>query len=82
MRAGALRDCFGRAHATRANGGSSSLDVHRVFASRCAQPSVVDLLSTAGGLVFGGTEEGNFIALDAETGKTRAWLESQCAAKK
>ena len=27
------------------------------------------LLSTAGGLVFGGTEEGNFFALDAETGK-------------
>lgn len=27
------------------------------------------LLSTAGGLVFGGTEEGNFLALDAETGK-------------
>ena len=24
---------------------------------------------TAGGLVFGGTEEGNFLALDAETGK-------------
>ena len=27
------------------------------------------LLSTAGGLVFGGSEEGNFFALDAETGK-------------
>ena len=27
------------------------------------------LLSTAGGLVFGGTEEGNFFALDADTGK-------------
>ena len=27
------------------------------------------LLSTAGGLVFSGTEEGNFFALDAETGK-------------
>ena len=27
------------------------------------------LLSTGGGLVFGGTEEGNFFALDAETGK-------------
>lgn len=27
------------------------------------------LLSTAGGLVFGGTEEGNFLALEAETGK-------------
>jgi len=27
------------------------------------------LLSTAGGLVFGGAEEGNFFALDAEGGK-------------
>jgi alcohol dehydrogenase (cytochrome c) len=27
------------------------------------------LLSTAGGLVFGGTEEGNFFALDSDTGK-------------
>jgi alcohol dehydrogenase (cytochrome c) len=28
------------------------------------------LLSTAGALVFGGAEEGNFFALDAETGKS------------
>jgi len=27
------------------------------------------VLSTAGGLLFGGTDEGNFFALDAETGK-------------
>ena len=32
-------------------------------------PPWTSLLSTAGGLVFGGTEEGNFLALDAETGK-------------
>ena len=32
-------------------------------------PGWTSLLSTAGGLVFGGTEEGNFIALDAESGK-------------
>ena len=32
-------------------------------------PGFSSLLSTAGGLVFGGTEEGNFIALDAGTGK-------------
>jgi alcohol dehydrogenase (cytochrome c) len=32
-------------------------------------PGFSSLLSTAGGLVFGGTEEGNFIALDAESGK-------------
>ena len=30
-------------------------------------PGWTSLLSTAGGLVFGGTEEGNFFALDAET---------------
>ena len=33
-------------------------------------PGFSSLLSTAGGLVFSGTEEGNFIALDAETGKS------------
>ncbi len=32
-------------------------------------PPVAGLLSTAGGLVFGGTEEGNFFALDAESGR-------------
>jgi alcohol dehydrogenase (cytochrome c) len=32
-------------------------------------PPWTGLLSTAGGLVFGGTEEGNFFALDAETGR-------------
>jgi alcohol dehydrogenase (cytochrome c) len=32
-------------------------------------PPWAGLLSTAGGLVFGGSEEGNFFALDAETGK-------------
>ena len=32
-------------------------------------PPLAGLLSTAGGLVFGGTEEGNFFALDADTGK-------------
>jgi alcohol dehydrogenase (cytochrome c) len=33
------------------------------------QPGMDGVLSTAGGLVFSGTEEGNFFALDAETGK-------------
>ena len=33
------------------------------------QPGMGGLLSTAGNLVFGGTEEGNFFALDAENGK-------------
>jgi alcohol dehydrogenase (cytochrome c) len=32
-------------------------------------PGWTSLLSTAGDLVFGGTEEGNFFALDAESGK-------------
>jgi alcohol dehydrogenase (cytochrome c) len=32
-------------------------------------PPWTGLMSTAGGLVFGGTEEGNFFALDADTGK-------------
>ena len=32
-------------------------------------PPMSGVLSTAGGLVFGGTDEGNFFALDAETGK-------------
>ena len=33
------------------------------------QPGMDGLLSTGGNLVFGGTEEGNFFALDAENGK-------------
>ena len=33
------------------------------------QPGMNGLMSTAGGLVFGGTEEGNFFALDAANGK-------------
>ena len=32
-------------------------------------PGMDGVMSTAGGLVFGGTEEGNFFALDAATGK-------------
>jgi len=32
-------------------------------------PGFTSLLSTAGGLVFGGSQEGNFFALDAESGK-------------
>jgi alcohol dehydrogenase (cytochrome c) len=33
-------------------------------------PPWAGLLSTAGGLVFGGSEEGRFFALDGETGQT------------
>jgi alcohol dehydrogenase (cytochrome c) len=36
---------------------------------RLLSPGWSSLLSTAGGLVFGGTDEGNFFALDADTGK-------------
>jgi alcohol dehydrogenase (cytochrome c) len=36
---------------------------------RLITPPLAGLLSTAGDLVFGGAEEGNFFALDAETGK-------------
>jgi alcohol dehydrogenase (cytochrome c) len=37
---------------------------------RLHSPPWAGVLSTAGGLVFGGSEEGNFYALDAETGKS------------
>ena len=45
-----------------------------VFASSASTVALppagsTSLLSTAGGLVFGGTEEGNFFALDAANGK-------------
>ena len=36
---------------------------------RLHTPPVAGLLSTAGGLVFGGTEQGDFFALDASSGK-------------
>jgi alcohol dehydrogenase (cytochrome c) len=36
---------------------------------RLHSPSWVGTLATAGGLVFSGTDEGNFFALDAVTGK-------------
>jgi len=40
-----------------------------VWEYRLHSPGWTSLISTAGGLVFGGTEEGNFLALDAATGK-------------
>jgi alcohol dehydrogenase (cytochrome c) len=36
---------------------------------RMLSPGWTSLLSTAGGLLFGGSDEGNFFALDAESGK-------------
>ena len=41
----------------------------RKWEFRLLSPAWVPVLSTAGGLVFSGTDEGNFFALDAETGK-------------
>jgi len=36
---------------------------------RTNAPATAGILSTAGGLVFSGADEGNFFALDASTGK-------------
>jgi alcohol dehydrogenase (cytochrome c) len=41
----------------------------RKWEFRLHSPSWVGTLATAGGLVFSGSDEGNFFALDAETGK-------------
>ncbi|MGH9686073.1 MAG: PQQ-dependent dehydrogenase, methanol/ethanol family [Candidatus Acidiferrales bacterium] len=41
----------------------------RKWEYRMLAPAEVSTLSTAGGLVFAGSNEGNFFALDAETGK-------------
>ncbi|HXX20243.1 MAG TPA: PQQ-dependent dehydrogenase, methanol/ethanol family [Candidatus Acidoferrum sp.] len=41
----------------------------RVWEFKLLAPAWVPVLSTAGGLVFSGTDEGNFFALDAQTGK-------------
>jgi len=41
----------------------------RVWEFRLKSPPWAGVLSTAGGLVFGGSNEGNFYALDARTGK-------------
>jgi len=41
----------------------------RVWEFKLLSPAWVPVLSTAGGLVFSGSDEGNFFALDASTGK-------------
>ena len=41
----------------------------RAWEFKLLSPAWVPVLSTAGGLVFSGSDEGNFFALDAETGK-------------
>jgi alcohol dehydrogenase (cytochrome c) len=40
-----------------------------VWEFRLHSPPWAGVLSTAGGLVFSGSDEGNFVALDAMTGK-------------
>jgi alcohol dehydrogenase (cytochrome c) len=42
-----------------------------VWEFRLHSPPWAGVLSTAGGLVFSGSDEGNFFALDAKTGKPR-----------
>ena len=57
------RRCLGAIRALEATTGKLKWEF------KLLSPGFSSLLSTAGGLVFGGTEEGNFFALDAETGK-------------
>lgn len=55
-----------------AYGAIRALDVNsgkQIWEFRLKSPPWAGLLSTAGGLVFGGSNEGNFFALDARTGK-------------
>ena len=55
-----------------AHGAVRALDVHTGklrWEFRLQSPPWAGLLTTGGGLVFGGTNEGNFFALDAPTGK-------------
>jgi alcohol dehydrogenase (cytochrome c) len=55
-----------------AYGAVRALDVltgKKVWEFKLNSPAWAGLLSTAGGLVFGGSDEGNLYALDAATGK-------------
>jgi alcohol dehydrogenase (cytochrome c) len=56
-------DAYGAVRALEATTGKLSWEF------KLLSPPRAGLLSTAGGLVFGGAEEGNFFALDAENGK-------------
>ncbi|MBI2946704.1 MAG: PQQ-dependent dehydrogenase, methanol/ethanol family [Verrucomicrobia bacterium] len=56
----------------KASGAVRALDLttgQRVWEFPLHSPPWAGLLSTAGGVVFGGSNEGNFFALDARTGK-------------
>ncbi len=54
---------YGAIRALEANSG------HQKWEFKLLSPSWAGVMSTAGGLVFGGSSEGNFFALDAMTGK-------------
>jgi alcohol dehydrogenase (cytochrome c) len=56
-------DAYGAVRAIEATTGRSKWEF------KLPSPPWMSLLSTAGGLVFGGTDEGNFLALDAESGQ-------------
>ena len=56
-------DAFGAVRALEATTGQLKWEF------KIQSPPWAGVLSTAGGLLFGGTDEGNFFALDAETGK-------------
>ena len=56
-------DAFGAIRALEATTGKMAWEF------RTHTPPWAGVLSTAGGLVFGGSDEGNFFALDAKTGK-------------
>jgi alcohol dehydrogenase (cytochrome c) len=55
-------DAFGAIRALDATSGKLQWEF------KMLSPAWTSLLSTAGGLLFGGSEEGNFFALDADTG--------------
>ena len=56
-------DAWGAVRALEASTG------RMVWEFRLHSPPWAGVLSTAGGLVFGGSDEGNFFALDAKSGK-------------
>jgi alcohol dehydrogenase (cytochrome c) len=57
------RDAFGAVRALEATTGKTKWEF------KISSPPLAGVLATAGGLVFSGTNEGNFFALDADNGK-------------
>ena len=58
-----------RRHERRAVRALDVMTGKQVWEFKLHSPPWAGLVSTAGGLVFGGSEEGNFFALDAASGK-------------